>query len=95
MKITKPALLALLLSLAGCISGQPPVDTYTSPTTGKTTVIQSDKEMCEQSCNDDYNRCMDAEPAGETLPGTHPGMFGPASECRSELSSCLPSCSTR
>jgi hypothetical protein len=84
-----------LLVLSGCISGKPPADTYTSETTGKTTLIQSDKEMCESSCNDDYTRCMETQPAENTLPGTTPGMFGPASECRSELSSCLPGCKSR
>jgi len=93
--IAKPAALASMLLLAGCISGTPQQDTYTSPSTGKTTVIQTDREMCESSCNESYNRCMDTQPAGNTLQGTNPGMFGAASQCRDELSSCLPDCKSR
>ncbi|HUY69314.1 MAG TPA: hypothetical protein VMV79_08445 [Alphaproteobacteria bacterium] len=85
--------------LAACVSGQPPDDTYTSPTTGKTTVIQSDREMCVNSCNDDYTRCMDASPASQNLPGvpsSTPGMrsgiFGASADCKSELRDCLPQC---
>ena len=87
--------MTLLLLLSGCISGRPEQDSYTSPSTGKTTVFESDREMCESSCNETYNRCMDSEPAGQTLPGTTPGMFGAASQCREALASCLPDCKSR
>jgi len=86
---------ATLLLLAACVSGTRPQSTYTSPTTGKTTVIESDREMCNRACNDDYNRCMDSQAASETIPGTPPGMFGAAAECRSELAKCLPGCKGR
>jgi len=94
-RAAKPALLVLLLVLSGCISGRPETTSYTSPSTGKTTLIETDRESCENSCNEDYNRCMDTQQAGTTLEGTAPGMFGAAGECRKELSSCLPSCRVR
>jgi len=86
----------LILALAGCISGKPEDTTYTSPSTGQTTVIQSDKEMCEQSCNDNYSRCMDTQAASSgDLHGLPTGSFGASGECRSELQSCLPGCKSR
>jgi hypothetical protein len=92
----KLAALLILLGLASCISGQPPVDSYTSPSTGKTTVIESDSEQCTRSCNDDYSRCMDTEPAETNpMPGEPPGMFGASADCRSDLKSCLQSCKSR
>jgi len=95
MRSAQKFVMIALLLLSGCISGRPPQDTYTSDTTGKTTVFQTDREMCESSCNEDDSRCMDTEPANETLPGTTPGMFGAAAECRDELASCLKGCKSR
>ena len=73
----------------------PTSTTYTSPETGKTTVIESDKEMCEHSCNDNYTRCMETGPAEDKMPGMPQGMFGPSGQCRNELQSCLPGCKSR
>jgi hypothetical protein len=84
-----------LLLLTACVSGTKPQSSYTSPTTGKTTVIESDREMCTSSCNADYNRCMDSQAASQGIPGTPSGMFGASAECRSELSDCLPGCKGR
>jgi hypothetical protein len=91
----KIALLASLLVLASCISGKPPSDSYTDQS-GKTTIIESDREQCERACNADYSRCMDTEPA-QTNPvdGAPRGMFGASSDCRAALSSCLPDCKSR
>jgi len=95
MRIVQSAALMLLVVMTACVSGRPAQDSYTSPTTGKTTVIESDREMCNSSCDADYTRCMEAEPAEKGIPGTPPGMFGAAAECRDELSSCLPGCKSR
>jgi hypothetical protein len=78
--------------LTGCISGRPQSDTYTD-SNGKTTVIQSDREMCTQSCNDDYSRCMDTFEAQDNG-GVHgaKGMFGASADCRDDLKNCLPRC---
>jgi hypothetical protein len=93
MRSTRPAILLLLLGLAACISGKPPSDTYTSPSTGKTTVIESDSEQCARSCNDNYSRCMDTEPAqSNPAPGAPHGMFGASSDCRTDLAHCLRDC---
>jgi hypothetical protein len=98
------AILTMLavVALSGCISGTKPVDSYTSPTTGKTTVIESDKEMCTRSCNDDYSRCMDTSPAQQDLPGVpnatpgvESGTFGASADCSRELRECLPRCKSQ
>ncbi len=87
------ALSCLLLS--GCISGRPKEDTYTD-SAGKTTVIQSDKDMCTQSCNDDYSRCMETSDAQDNGNVHGPaGMFGASAECRTTLKDCLPTCKSR
>jgi hypothetical protein len=88
-------ILATAGMLAGCISGRPPADTYTDKS-GKTTVIESDREQCERSCNEDYSRCMDSTDA-QTNGGINgpAGMFGASSDCRNGLSKCLPGCKAR
>lgn len=95
-------LIAAIASLTACVSGRPPQDTYTSPTTGTTTVIQSDHEMCESSCNSSNSRCMDTQAASQSTSDTGlsynssaSGMFGASAECRNELSSCLDGCKGR
>ena len=92
--------------LAGC-SGKPEPMSYTSPSTCKTTVIESDREMCERACNDDYTRCMESSNADqtgvgpgmagvpETTPGMAPGLMGPSADCRHDLQNCLPACKSR
>jgi hypothetical protein len=90
-----PVMLVLFLSLTACVSGRPESTVYTSPTTGKSTVIESDREMCQKSCNDDYSRCMDSASSNTAIPGAPAGMFGISAECRKELSECLPSCRSR
>jgi hypothetical protein len=95
-------LIVAALVLASCVSGRQPDYVYTSPTTGQSTLIQSDKEMCESSCNADYSRCMDTQAAsqgdnytGLNYNGQAAGLVGPAADCRNELSSCLPGCKSR
>ncbi len=82
----------IAVGLSGCISGTKPVDTYVGRD-GKETVIESDKEMCKRSCNDDYSRCMDSSSAvnndGQQGPS---GVFGASGECRTSLKNCLPGC---
>ncbi len=80
--------------LAGCISGTPKQDTYTDRA-GQTTVIESDRELCVHSCNDEYSRCMDTDAAERNPEGVAPGMFGASADCRSALRSCLPGCKGR
>ena len=79
--------------LSGCISGRPPADTYTDQN-GKTTRIESDREMCERSCNEAYLRCMDSSAAGDNsgLVDAPRGMFGASADCRNDLQKCLPPC---
>jgi hypothetical protein len=79
--------------LVGCISGVKSPDTYTGKD-GKTTLIQSDREMCERDCNDTYSRCMETTSASSNggqvnMPA---GMFGAGGECRTDLQKCLPPC---
>jgi hypothetical protein len=92
-KLLVVALSCVLLS--GCISGRPKDDTYTDMS-GKTTIIQSDRDMCTQSCNDDYSRCMETDDAQDNGSVNGPkGMFGASAECRTSLKNCLPGCKTR
>ena len=81
--------------LTGCISGTTPTDSYTNKT-GKTTLIQSDREQCTRSCNEEYSRCMDTQAARQSpVAGAPDGMFGASSDCRSALKDCLPDCRSR
>ena len=83
------------LTLAGCVSGVKPADTYTDKS-GKTTVILSDEEMCKRSCNEDYGRCMDTDAASSNEGiDAPPGMFGASADCRNSLKSCLKPCGSR
>jgi len=86
------AFAAILLS--GCISGQPKTDSYTD-SKGKTTLIESDSEMCTHSCNDDYDRCMETAPASQNLPGEPSGMFGASADCKNDLRRCLRGCKSQ
>jgi hypothetical protein len=102
MRASAILLLMAAGSLAGCISGKPPLDTYTSPATGETTVIESNVEMCQRSCNDDYTRCMEGSLTAEDLPGVpqatpgvRPGVMGVSGDCTHELRDCLPRCKSQ
>ncbi len=79
--------------LTGCISGVKSPDSYTDKD-GKTTLIQSDREMCERDCNQSYSRCMETTSASDNggLVGAPSGVFGASGECRSDLEKCLPPC---
>jgi hypothetical protein len=78
--------------LSACISGVKPADTYIGQD-GKTQIIESDKEMCQRSCNDDYSRCMDTRAAQDNSGINGPsGVFGASGDCRSDLQKCLPTC---
>lgn len=80
------------LLLTGCISGRPKQETYTGAN-GQTTIILSNKDLCTQSCNDDYARCMDTDDAKDNGGVNGPkGMFGASAECRASLKKCLPGC---
>jgi hypothetical protein len=88
-------MIAVMGMLTGCISGKPPSDTYTDKS-GKTSVVESDKEQCERSCNEQYSRCSETTDARDNGGVNGPaGMFGAGSECRSDLSSCMPRCKSR
>jgi hypothetical protein len=94
--MSKTALI-LMISFVGmlsaCVSGHKQPDTYVSQD-GKTTIIETDKEMCERSCNEDYSRCMDSSAAQDNsgLVDVPHGMFGASADCRSSLQKCLPTC---
>lgn len=79
---------------SGCISGVPPTDSYTDHS-GKTTVFQTDAELCVQSCNDDYDRCMDSEDVEKSGVNGPAGMFGASANCHNTLRSCLSTCRGR
>jgi uncharacterized protein YceK len=88
-------MLVVMGLLSGCISGKPSRDTYTDKA-GKTSVIESDREQCEHSCNDSYSRCMDSTDARSNGGINGPAnMFGASSDCRNQLSQCLPACKSR
>lgn len=83
------------MGLAACVSGKQPADTYIDKT-GKTSVIESDREQCERACNQEYSRCMDSTDARSNGGINGPqGMFGASSECNGDLKSCLPACRSR
>jgi hypothetical protein len=87
-------MIVIMGALSSC-SGQPPSDTYTDHS-GKTTVIQSDKEQCISSCNETYNVCMESFDARDNGGVIGPkGMFGASAECRNDLKDCLPQCQSR
>jgi hypothetical protein len=78
--------------LSACISGVKPPDTYTDKN-GKTTIIETDREMCERSCNQDYSRCMETSAAEDNSGINGPsGVFGASGDCRNDLQHCLPGC---
>ncbi|MDR3425625.1 MAG: hypothetical protein P4M13_11235 [Alphaproteobacteria bacterium] len=85
-------IVAVVGMLSACVSGTKPPDTYVGQN-GKVTRIESDREMCERLCNEDYSRCMDSRAAStnEGL-GTPPGLFGASGDCRTALKHCLPEC---
>ncbi len=94
MRVNRCLLLFLLGTLTACTFGGSKEETYTNKA-GETTVIESDRELCVHSCNDDYSRCMDSDPAQKTIEGMPPGMVGAAADCRNSLQECLPSCKGR
>lgn len=78
--------------LSACVSGTKPRDTYVGKD-GKVTVIESGREMCERSCNDDYSRCMETTAAGDNSGIQGPsGVFGASGDCKTALRHCLPGC---
>lgn len=85
-------LIAVVGMLSGCVSGKKPPDTYVGEN-GKTTIIESDSEMCKRSCNDDYSRCMDSSAAANN-DGIHGlnGVLGASGECKGDLKKCLRGC---
>ena len=93
-RILKASFFLGVLLVGGCISGTKTPDTYTSKA-GTTTVIGSDHETCLRSCNQDYSRCMDTQPAHNSGVNGPSGMFGASADCRNDLKKCLPSCEGR
>lgn len=77
--------------LAGCISGKPPSDTYTDRS-GKTSVIESDRQQCERSCDLQYSRCGETAAARDNGGVNGPSIYGASGECRSDLSACMSGC---
>lgn len=86
--------ICLLAALAACVSGKPQTTTYTDQN-GKTTLIESDRESCERSCNDEYERCMEMGASYRSTTGTGSdaaSYFGVSSSCRDDLKKCMPRC---
>lgn len=77
--------------LSGCISGKPPSDTYVDRT-GKASVIESDRQQCERSCNQQYSRCGETAAARNNGGINGPSIYGASGECRSDLSACMVGC---
>ena len=85
-------IIAVLGMLSACVSGTKPPDTYVGQD-GKTTIIETDSEMCRRSCNGDYSRCMDSRAAGDNSGIIGPsGVFGASADCRTDLQHCLKGC---
>jgi hypothetical protein len=85
--------IAVVGMVSGCVSGVKQPDSYTSAG-GKTTIIESNAEMCRRSCNNDFSRCMDTVPAQTSggLTDVPTGMFGASADCKNSLRSCLVAC---
>ena len=87
--------LALVVALAGCVSGKPEADTYKSRS-GAVTTIENDREACVRACNEEYSRCGDSADAQRNVgPEPAPGLFGVKADCRKTLRDCLPRCKSR
>jgi hypothetical protein len=87
--------LAAVGMLAGCVSGRPATDTYTDKS-GKTSVIESDKEQCERACDLQYTRCAETGAARSNGGIIGPsGTYGASAECNGDLSACMLSCKAR
>ena len=84
--------------LAGCVSGRPDPDTYTSRS-GSVTTIETDREACVRSCNNEYSRCGDMLSSAPTNSDVSsqpmPKPFGIKSDCQDALRACLPHCKGR
>jgi hypothetical protein len=89
-------IISIVGALSACISGTKSPDTYVGQD-GKTTIIESDAEMCKRSCNEDYDRCMESRSAGDNNSGINgpSGVFGASGDCRSDLQKCLPTCKSQ
>jgi hypothetical protein len=90
----KNLIVSILLAstLAACVSGKPPADTYTGKS-GAVTTIETDREACIKACNDDYARCGDTDAARRGVsPNIPAGLFGAQADCREDLKNCLPRC---
>jgi hypothetical protein len=85
-------MLAIVGLLSACVSGTKQPDSYIGKN-GKTTIIESDSEMCRRSCNESYSRCMDSHAArnNEGINGPS-GVLGASADCRNTLQNCLPTC---
>lgn len=85
-----------LMLLGGCVSGKPQSDTYTSKS-GTVTTIETDRESCIRSCNDDYARCNDmtSSQLGKEQGVSTSDIFGAKADCRVALKKCLPQCKGR
>jgi hypothetical protein len=90
------AVCGLLLLVAGCVSGRPESNTYTSPS-GKITTIETDREACTRSCNNDFERCNDMQSSATSPYGNQamPRPFGVDADCRYALKNCLANCKGR
>ena len=84
--------------LAGCVSGRPAPDTYTSRS-GTVTTIETDREACVRSCNNEYSRCGDmlssAPTSSDVGSQPMPKPFGISADCEAALRACLPRCKGR
>jgi len=93
MKTLKSILMVLIMGmLSSCVSGIPPREEYLS-SSGKSTVLENNKEMCLRSCNDEYSRCMETHAASGNSGIIGPsGVFGASADCKATLKHCLQRC---
>ena len=88
----KSILTIIALGMLSACSGTHKHDVYVGAD-GKATVIESDREMCQRSCNEDYSRCMESGAAENNSGIKGPsGVFGASGDCRKQLKNCLPTC---
>ncbi|MDD5586571.1 MAG: hypothetical protein PHY92_06405 [Alphaproteobacteria bacterium] len=86
----------MALLSAACMSGRTAPETYTSRS-GTVTTIETDRESCVRSCNNDFERCTDRQVSAPSPYGNEamPKPFGVEADCRYSLKNCLAGCKGR
>jgi hypothetical protein len=88
------SLCCLCLLLAACAAPHAANSSYTSPSTGVVTPIETNRESCLRRCNGEFDRCGDQESTRRTADPFPRELFGAAADCRSRLVECTRRCKT-